>query len=263
MDKIEHEGEHGDGFRVHESKKRPRIRALHLYHDLMNLYGDWANTAVLAREVASRGYEAVIDRKSVGDDVDFEAYDFAYIGSGTERSQRAMMRDLSRHKTALISRIEDGFHLLATGNAHELFGRAVTDKDGGRYEALGLLDFETVQLHSRITGDCVCKATFLPEQLIGFVNRAGGSQNGEIDRPFLHEMGPCAKGGSHGEGIQYKNVLGTYMTGPILMRNPPLLSYFADRLCPGSVSKHDEADMFFKHQTSAYYMALAELSARK
>jgi CobQ-like glutamine amidotransferase family enzyme len=32
------------------------------------------------------------------------------------------------------------------------------------------------------------------------------------------------------EGIQYKNLLGTYLTGPILIRNPPLLKYFTDRM---------------------------------
>ena len=239
------------------------INILHLYHDLMNLYGDWANPAVLARELAARGRLAKISQKSVGDDINFDDYDFAYIGCGTERSQRALMKDLALRKNAFINRIDDGMHCLITGNAHELFGKAVIGADGGRYEALGLLEFETVQQHSRVTGDCVCKAEFLPESLVGFINRAGGIQNGYAERPFMHELGPYAQRVSNAEGIMYKNALGTYMTGPLLLRNPPLLNYLADQLCPDSTQTHDDADAFFKHQAAAYQMALNELSARK
>ena len=209
------------------------IRILHLYHDLMNMYGDWANAAILGRELVARGNEACVTERSVGDDVDFDAFDFVFIGSGTERSQRACMRDLKRHAEALIKRIEAGMPVLATGNSHELFGRAITAAEGERYETLGLLAFETAQQHSRVTGDCVCGSPLVNEKLIGFINRAGYGQFGQegaIERPFLTELGPGASDELRAEGIIYKNLLGTYMTGPVLVRNPPLLRYFADKL---------------------------------
>ena len=240
------------------------IKILHLYHDLMNLYGDWANPAVLARELTARGHKAEVEKKSTGDDISFEEYNFAYIGSGTERSQRALMSDLAHRKKAFTKRLDDGMHCLITGCAHELFGQAVTASNSERYETLGLLDFETVQQHSRVTGDCICKATFLPEKLVGFINRAGGSQKGgDVERPFLHEKGPYAQCGIHTEGIHYKNAIGTYLTGPLLLRNPPLLKHLADQLCSQSEQKRDDSDVFFKYQMSAYQMALSELSARK
>ena len=251
------------GFRVEINEDEMRI--LHLFYDLMNLYGDWANAAVLARELESRGHEAVIDKKSAGDEIDFGACDFVYIGSGTERSLLACLRYMERYKDALLGRIEDGMHVLATGNSHELFGRAIVSTAGERYEAFGLLDFETVQGNSRVTGDCVSKASFLPEKLIGFINRAGGGQTGDVERPFLNELGPGAGGNSAAEGIQYKNLLGTYMTGPILVRNPPLLKYFAGLLAgtdqparPGG----EEFSNFSKYQEEAYRLALKELSSR-
>ena len=63
----------------------------------------------------------------------------------------------------------------------------------------------------------------MPERLIGFINRAGGAQTGSVERPFKIQPGEGANFTEHSEGIKYKNLLGTYLTGPILVRNPPLL----------------------------------------
>ena len=249
-----------------EAAANPDFRILHLYYDLMNLYGDWGNADILARELNSRGKTAVIEKKSVGDNMDFSRYDFIYIGSGTERSQCACMRYMAEHKEALVEQVEAGTHVLATGNSHELFGRAVTGNDGKRYETIGLLDFETVQGSTRVTGDCVCVTTFLPEKLIGFVNRAGIGQKGEAERPFRMELGHGANDESNAEGIMYKNLLGTYMTGPLLVRNPPLLKYIADSLISNSgLQPHGPARRteLFGYLKAAYDMALKELSARR
>ena len=237
-----------------------KINILHLYHDLMNLYGDWANAAVLERELVCRGYEVRLDKKSVGEDITFDGYDFIYIGSGTERSQLACMRDLIKYKDKLLERIEAEVHVLATGNSHELFGLAVTDFSGNSYEMLGLLDFKTARLNTRVTGDCVCEASFLNDKLIGFINRAGGSQSGEIARPFFVKPGEGAGYQASTEGIIYKNLLGTYMTGPLLVRNPPLLKYFADGITGKPEEPAEERnDPFFGYQKKAYETALSKL----
>jgi len=252
------------------------IKILHLYHDLMNLYGEWANAAILERELTDRARASVVERKSVGDEVDFSIYDFIFIGCGTERSLYACIRDIARHKEALLKCVEANIPVLATGNAHELFGHAVTDAGGMRHEALGLLDFETVHLNTRITGDCMCNASFLPEKLIGFINRAGGYQTGTAERPFVTELGPGASGGDRTEGIIYKNLLGTYMTGPVLVRNPPLLRFYADMLeHKGSIlfctkgsnieptpCNRCTPDPLFTYLPDAYDSAVKELSKR-
>jgi len=217
-----------------------RIKILHMYYDLMNLYGDWANTAVLGNRLTELGSEVLLDKKSVGDDIDFGIYDFIYIGSGTERSQLACMRDLEQYKESLLKQIEAGVPVLATGNSHELFGKAVTDSAGNRHAMLGLLDFETEQKSTRVTGDCICDAAFLPDKLIGFINRAGGSQKGTIKRPFSVTPGTGAGFSAFPEGIHYKNLLGTYLTGPVLVRNPPLLRYTINLITTREVMSETE-----------------------
>ena len=245
-----------------------QIRILHLYHDLMNLYGDWANVAVMERELLAYGFEVSVEKKSVGDNIGFEGYSFICIGSGTERSQIACMRDLAQYRDGFIERIDTGVPVLATGNSHELFGSAVTDSGNTRHEMLGLLEFETVQLNTRITGDCVCKASFLDEKLIGFINRAGGSQKGDVERPFFIEPREGASYAACAEGVRYKNMLGTYLTGPVLVRNPPLLKYFANIIIEKAIKQEnrppaspafDEKDPFFEYQRKAYHNMLTEI----
>jgi len=125
-----------------------------------------------------------------------------------------------------------------------------------------------VQLNSRTTGDCICKARFLEDKLIGFINRAGGSQKGNIERPFYVEPREGASYTAGAEGIRYNNLLGTYMTGPVLVRNPPLLKYFADMLTGVQESRESGSesieggefeDLFFKYQEQAYVAALSGL----
>jgi hypothetical protein len=261
--------ENSGSINLNNDNKPKKIHILHLYPDLMNLYGDWGNVAALERLLAYRGCEVVADKKSVGDDIDFGVYDFIYIGSGTERSQLACMRDLMRYKDVLIERINAGVPMLATGNSHELFGQAVTDSNGVRHKMTGMLDFETVQLGTRVTGDCLCECSFLSDKLIGFINRAGGNQiltdksigqKGNIERPFSIIPGEGAGYKACAEGIRYKNLLGTYMTGPVLVRNPPLLRYIADIIMgelAGEAKQRD--DKFFEFQQKAYESALAVL----
>jgi len=248
--------------------KEEIIKILHLYPDLMNLYGDWANVEVLKRELLARGAEVVVDKKSVGDDIDFTIYDFLFIGSGTEQSQLACKRDIVLYKEALFERIEAGLPMLATGNSHELFGLAVTDAGKNRHEMLGLLDFETTRLHSRVTGDCVIKASFLGDKLIGFINRAGGCQSGDIERPFFIEPRMGASYEAHSEGIRYKNLIGTYLTGPVIVRNPPLLRFFADLITGDTAIKKEghlpaspalKVDPFFDFQEKAYTLTVNEM----
>ena len=40
-------------------------KILHLYHDLMNLYGESGNVRALARHLSDQGFQVVVDRKSV------------------------------------------------------------------------------------------------------------------------------------------------------------------------------------------------------
>ena len=69
-------------------------KLLHLYDDVMNLYGEYANVAVLARYLRDLGFQVQVETLSLYETKDISGYDFYYMGSGTERKQKLAMTQL-------------------------------------------------------------------------------------------------------------------------------------------------------------------------
>ena len=71
------------------------IKLLHLYYDIMNLYGEYGNIKILEEHLKDQGYTVMVDKKTLGEEKNLEEYDFIYMGCGTERNQMCIM--LSRN----------------------------------------------------------------------------------------------------------------------------------------------------------------------
>ena len=57
------------------------IKILYLYPDMLELYGDYGNVQVLKYRIEARGYKAIIDRYSIGDEApNFCDYDIVFAG---------------------------------------------------------------------------------------------------------------------------------------------------------------------------------------
>lgn len=204
------------------------MKILHLFHDLMNLYGDYANVLALERALKEKGAQPEIVRRSVGDNLYFSEFDFIYIGSGTERSQKAALNYLRGYSGALENAVKGGAVILATGNSFEMFGRRITDRDKNEYKGLELFDFVTEEGTERIVTDSAVE--FEGHGLIGFVNKA--SEIYGIKQPlFTVEQGAGNNYKEpHVEGIHVGNFFGTHIIGPLLIRNPFMAEYFAKLL---------------------------------
>ncbi len=200
------------------------LKILHLYDDVMNLYGEYANVAILARYWKDLGHEVSVDTLSLYEDKDISPYDFYYMGAGTERKMKWMLPELLKHKETLHKACEEGKVLLFTGNACDVLGKSVTDAEGKLYEALGIGDFETEEGKLRITGDCIAEFEGFEEPLVGFINKC--SANIEVKTPlFTLKMGCGNEKGKPAEGFRKNKCLGTHLTGPILVKNPAMLRY--------------------------------------
>ncbi len=196
------------------------MKLLHLYHDIMNLYGEYANVLAAERALQQKGIDCTVDRLSFPEELSLKDYDFVYIGSGTERNRNVVMEDLQRFRGEIESYIDSGRILLMTGNAFEMLGKRITDANGKVHEGLGLFDFTvTEQNKTRITGDAVFHGDFTDKPIVGFINKC--SQISGITQPlFRVETGFGNQEGEMKEGIRKNNFFGTHLIGPLLMRNP-------------------------------------------
>lgn len=223
------------------------IKLLHIYDDLMNLYGEYANIAVLERYLSDLGHSVRVDRLSLYEDRDISGYDFYYMGSGTESKQKLALSQLLKYRDALKTAVEEEKVLLFTGNSFELLGASVTDADGKEYKCLRLADFVTVEGKRRIVGDAL--AQYGDDLLVGFINKC--SKTSGIDTPlFAMKLGFGNEKDRSAEGFRLKNCFGTHLTGPILVKNPRMLREIASLLIGQPVESACADSMERAYQTT-------------
>lgn len=194
------------------------IKIAHLYYDLMNYYGEQGNVLALKTAIEYAGFKANVKTLSVDDEIDFEKYDIFYMGMGTKRNQEIVRKDILKYKDKIENVINKKMFIM-TGNSYELFGKKIDDK-----KCLGVFNFES-KTTDRIVGEQVFKSDIIKETIIGFQNRFSSNN---IKDDFLFEVikGTGNDSESKIEGIHKNNFFGTYLLGPILIRNP----YFKDAL---------------------------------
>ena len=194
------------------------IKIAHLYYDLMNYYGEQGNVLALKTAIEYAGFKVNVKTLSVDDEIDFEKYDIFYMGMGTKRNQEIVRKDILKYKDK-IENVIDKKMFIMTGNSYELFGKKIDDK-----KCLGVFNFES-RTTDRIVGEQVFKSDIIKETIIGFQNRFSSNN---IKDDFLFEVikGTGNDLESKVEGIHKNNFFGTYLLGPILIRNP----YFKDAL---------------------------------
>ncbi len=234
------------------------MKLLHLYHDIMNLYGDYANVSAMERMLTKNGADVTVDRLSLGDKAEISDYDFIFIGSGTEKNQKTVLADFMKYKDELSEYIRAHKLLLMTGNSFEMLGKSVTDGHGVRYDALGLYNYTTVEFTGkRITADIICTASFLDKPLVGFINKSS-EIFGISDSLFQTKFGVGDSEGFHTEGIWDRNFFGTHLTGPILIKNPHFLASLASLL----LGREPNTD-HLTYEQKGYETTLRKLSERE
>ena len=233
------------------------MKILHLYHDIMNLYGEYANVAAMQRMLEKNNISCEVDKLSVNDTLQLMDYDFIYVGSGTESNQKYVLEHLMSYKDELKEYIEAGKMLLMTGNSFEILGKTLKDAKEKVYEGLGFFDFSVKeQERTRNTADAIFMMEGQENPLVGFINKCSTIEG--INMPLFQVkmgLGNEAKGTT--EGIRYKNFYGTHLTGPILIKNPYFLIQIASDLC----GKEMNGD-YLTYEKAGYEITLRELTKR-
>ena len=228
------------------------MRILHLYPNLMNLYGDYGNIVLLKKHLEDQGIEVVVDKREVYESFDPDLYDLIYMGSGTENAQKVALEALNKYHYYLKKYVEEGKVILFTGNAMELAGNTV---DGQK--ALGLIDMDVVTSEKRYTGDVIVNNEEIGE-VVGFINRSTLLKGGEKEKLFTYEFRYEGLVDNDYEGYRYKNLFGTHIIGPVLVKNPNFMAYIVSLFVEGKMK-----EVSYPYEEGAYETTLSELKKRK
>lgn len=204
------------------------IKIAHLYYDLMNLYGEAGNVMALVKTFDEQNITCVVDKLTIGDKMNLSNYDIIYMGQGSEENQLIVLDDILKHKESLENAINKEKFVICTGNAYELFGKYI-EKNGKKYNCLNIFDYYSKELDERIKGEQVFECEFLSDPVIGFQNRQCVMSN-KANHLFTVINGHAGNYKTKYEGIHYKNFYGTYMIGPLLIRNPHLTNYIVKEI---------------------------------
>ena len=218
-----------------------------LYPEIANLYGDLENISYLKRSCPE--IEVVETHLSEEPLFVSEKPALVYMGTMTESAQLLAIEELNKYKEALKACIEDGTFFLITGNALEVFGERIEDKNGTQSECLGLFPttakrdmmhrFNSLYLGSFRDGSSEGSASedavkTQEMTIVGYKSQFTHSYiNGEnqtFTSVFESKRGPGLNPDITGEGIRKNNFIATYIIGPILVLNPPFAKWVLSQM---------------------------------
>lgn len=225
---------------VHDDDDTPRsdkmldldrpLRIVHLYPDALNLYGDGGNAIVLERRCRWRGIPVEVDDVRMGDVLDLSTADIVLIGGGADRDQLAVANELRHQRDELQGYVENDGVVLAICGSYQLLGRSYYMGDE-KVEGLGIIAGDTVRGEGRLTGNVAVKTDIADAPFVGFENHGGRTMLDACEHPLgtsvLEGTGNNGQDGS--EGCLHRNLVGTYLHGPALSKNPELADWLIAR----------------------------------
>ncbi|WP_290061394.1 type 1 glutamine amidotransferase [Amycolatopsis solani] len=188
-----------------------------LLPEVLGTYGDTGNAQVLCRRLRWRGFDAEVVPVGLGEPVP-STLDIYLLGGGEDGAQALAAAHLRKHWR---SRSGDAV-VFGVCAGLQVLGTRFRGLDGVDHDGLGLLDVTTEPGERRAVAELVATSSgLLPEPLTGFENHLGVSKLGADSEP----LGTVVRGTGNGDGTEgavTDRVVGTYLHGPALARNPAL-----------------------------------------
>ena len=205
-----------------------KVNILHLFPDLLDQYFDSGNIQCLRKRLQWRNIECEVSCIKRGDPlIDLSNTDIIFIGGGADKEQLYVCRHLLGYKTELNEYVQSGGSLLAICGGYQLLGKYYKLHDE-TINGLEILDIYTEQGDKRLIGNTVLECDFLDKahnKVVGFENHGGRTHIGN-HTPFGKVLyGHGNEDNSPYDGVIYKNLIGTYLHGPLLPKNPKLCDY--------------------------------------
>ena len=201
---------------------------LQLYPRDMNIYGDNGNALVVSQRAKWHGYEPKVIGYNPGDTFPDDV-DIIVGGGGQDSGQDKIQKDLLAIGPRLRQLATDGTPMLMICGLYQLFGKYFKTQDGHTIEGIGLLNITTVAGPERLIGNIVTQSNEFG-QIVGYENHSGQTFLGDETEPF----GTVVRGaGNNGkdefEGARWHNVIGSYLHGSLLPKNPAIADWLIEQ----------------------------------
>jgi len=179
-----------------------------------------------------RGLEARVFELGRGSVERMSEVDVFFFGGGQDREQALVYEDLLEFKQPPLERaVADGAQVLAVCGGYQLLGHYYQTAEGERFNGIGLIDVRTEAGKKRHIGDVVVEteiAELVPKTLVGFENHSGRTLLGPRAKPLGKVILGSGNNGSDGtEGCLQGSVVGTYLHGSLLPKNPHLADFLS------------------------------------
>lgn len=209
------------------STGRP-LHILHLYPEEMSIYGDTGNVITLTARIRDHGFEPVVDRLTTASRSLPEVVDLVLGGGGQDSGQSRIDSSLQGFGPALRALADDGAPMLLVCGMYQLFGREYVTGTGAAVHGIGVLDVATRAGAGRRSNDILVSSPEFGE-LVGYENHSGLTELGAGARPLGTVEFGSGNGDSGFEGVRYRNLIGTYIHGPLLPKNPAVADWMIER----------------------------------
>ncbi len=198
-----------------------------LFPDLLGTYGDSGNAVILAQRLRWRGFESEVNVVRSGQAVP-AGCDLYVVGGGEDLPQALAASQLGAgsESSPLAKAVEAGAVVFAVCAGLQIIGRSFSGPGGAETAGVGLLDCTTRPGRRRAVGELAVEADpelGLSGLLSGYENHAGLTTLGAGASPLGVVRSGIGNGdGAALDGARSGRVVGTYMHGPALARNPDL-----------------------------------------
>lgn len=235
-----------------------KITIGHLYPDLLNLYGDRGNIQCLMKRCQWRGIEAETIPFELEDEIDFSKLDIVLLGGGSDREQMLVCEKLKEIQKDFKAYVENYGVVIAICGGYQLLGNYYKTEQE-TMKGLELVDLYTEQGEGRLIDNIVLQSDLFDMPIVGFENH-GGRTYIKDNKPLGKVLYGAGNDGKSGyEGVVYKNVIGTYLHGPLLPKNPQLADWLISHaleqkygkkieLAPLDDSQEKEANEYVYHR---------------
>ena len=204
------------------------LRILQLYPRDMNIYGDWGNVLTLKRRAEWHGYDVQVLEYNPGDAFP-EDIDIVIGGGGQDSGQSIIQDDLQKIAPKLKYLADNSTPMLVICGLYQLFGNFFKTKDSELIPGIGIFDIETHGGLERLIGNIITESSDFG-QIIGYENHSGLTYLGKNVGPLGKVIrGAGNNGQDESEGARYKNVIGSYLHGSLLPKNPRIADFLIEK----------------------------------